>query len=446
MKNRRSFIKKSTLSLAGITFLNSISAKSYRKIIGSNERINIAFQGLGRRIPGLMSGALAYKNIEVSYLCDVMDNQIKKASERYFNLTGKTTKSEKNIHRIFEDKDVDAIIMATPDHWHAYGACKAMESGKHVYLEKPCSHNMNESDLLVDYQKYFKKVVQMGNQQRSSPHTIELMQKIKDGEIGKTYKATAFYHSNRPRVPNQVIASVPQGLNWNLFQGPAVRREYTYNTWDYNWRWYDWDYGTGEAGNNATHELDIARWALGVNYPNKVDVYAGKYHYLDDGWTMYDTMEAKFKFSNGKMITWDGQSRNSFEKSKEGGRGTKIWGSKGSAFVNRSGYQIYNLKDELIFDSLSNQNINRYSSGGNQGNMTERHMKNFFDSIKTGESLRSPINDAVISQSLVHYANISYRANQSLIIDDISTRVKSKKAMKFWSRDYEKGWDIKKIS
>ena len=393
-----------------------------------------------------MSGALAYKNIEVSYLCDVMDNQIKKASERYFNLTGKTTKSEKNIHRIFEDKDVDAIIMATPDHWHAYGACKAMESGKHVYLEKPCSHNMNESDLLVDYQKYFKKVVQMGNQQRSSPHTIELMQKIKDGEIGNTYKSTAFYHSNRPRVPNQVLASVPQGLNWNLFQGPAVRREYTFNTWDYNWRWYDWDYGTGEAGNNATHELDIARWALGVNYPNKVDVYAGKYHYLDDGWTMYDTMEAKFKFSNGKMITWDGQSRNSFEKSKEGGRGTKIWGSKGSAFVNRSGYQIYNLKDELIFDSLSNQNINRYSSGGNQGNMTERHMKNFFDSIKTGESLRSPIDDAVISQSMVHYANISYRANQSLIIDDISTRVKSKKAMKFWSRDYEKGWDIKKIS
>ena len=192
--------------------------------------------------------------------------------------------------------------------------------------------------------------------------------------------------------------------------------------------------------------MDIARWALGVNYPNKVDVYAGKYHYLDDGWTMYDTMEAKFKFRNGKMITWDGQSRNSFEKSKEGGRGTKIWGSKGSAFVNRSGYQIYNLKDELIFDSLSNQNINRYSSGGNQGNMTERHMKNFFDSIKIGESLRSPIDDAVISQSMVQYANISYRANQSLIIDDISTRVKSKKAMKFWSRDYEKGWDIKKLA
>ena len=353
MKNRRNFLKKSALAVTGLTFVNSLSAKSYRKIIGSNERIKIAFQGLGRRIPGLLSGAISQKNIEVTHLCDVMDNQIAKASKRFFDLTGNNVKSEKNIHKIFDDKDVDAVIMATPDHWHAFGACKAMESGKHVYLEKPCSHNMKESELLVSYQKYFDKVVQMGNQQRSSPHTIELMDKINQGALGKTYKATAFYHSNRPRVPNQVLAPVPEGLDWDLFQGPAVRREYTFNTWDYNWRWYGWDYGTGEAGNNATHELDIARWALNVDYPSHVDVYAGKYHFIDDGWTMYDTMEAKFRFNNGKTITWDGQSRNAFEKSKEGGRGTKIWGSKGSAFVNRAGYQLYNLKDELIFDSLS---------------------------------------------------------------------------------------------
>lgn len=445
-KNRRNFIKKTLLSsfaLSSYSFANSLSAKSYRKIIGSNDRIKIAFQGLGRRIPGLLSGAISQQNIEVTYLCDVMDNQIAKASKRFFDLTGNQTKSEKNIHKIFEDKDVDAIIMATPDHWHAYGACKAMESGKHVYLEKPCSHNMKESELLVLYQKYFNKVVQMGNQQRSSPHTIELINKIKEGALGKTYKATAFYHSNRPRVPNQVFVPIPKGLDWNLFQGPAVRREYTFNTWDYNWRWYGWDYGTGEAGNNATHELDIARWALNVDYPNHVDVYAGKYHFVDDGWTMYDTMEAKFKFDNGKTITWDGQSRNAFEKSKEGGRGTKIWGSKGSAIVNRAGYQLYNLKDELIFDSLSIENKNRYSSGGNIGNMTNLHMKNFFESIRFGEKLTSPISDAVISQSLVHYANVSYRSNQSLSIDTNSKKIKNKKVMKFWSRDYEKGWEIK---
>ena len=443
MIKRRKFIQKSALAFTGLTFVNSVSAKSYRNIIGSNDRIKIAFQGLGRRISGLLNGVVAQKNIEVTHLCDVMDKQIMNASKRFYELTGNSVKSEKNIHKIFDDKDVDAIIMATPDHWHAYGACKGMESGKHIYLEKPCSHNMKESELLLSYQKYFKKVVQMGNQQRSSPHTKELIKKIKEGVLGKTYKATAFYHSNRPRVPNQVLASVPKGLNWNLFQGPAVRRNYTYDTWDYNWRWYGWDYGTGEAGNNATHELDIARWALNVDYPIHANVYAGKHHYVDDGWTMYDTMHAIFKFDKGKTIIWDGQSRNAFEKSKEGGRGTKIWGSKGSAFVNRAGYQIYNLKDDLIFDSLSKENINRYSSGGNIGNMTQRHLKNFFECIRSGEDLTSPISDAVISQSLVHYANVSYRSNQSFSIDSKSSRIKNKKAMKFWSRDYEKGWEIK---
>ena len=157
MKNRRKFLKKSALAVTGLTFINSLSAKSYRKIIGSNNRIRIAFQGLGRRIPGLLSNAVSQKNIEVTHLCDVMDHQITKASKRLFDLKGVKVKSEKNIHKIFDDKEVDAVIMATPDHWHAYGACKAMESGKHVYLEKPCSHNMRESELLVSYQKHFTK-------------------------------------------------------------------------------------------------------------------------------------------------------------------------------------------------------------------------------------------------------------------------------------------------
>jgi len=446
MKNRRSFIKKSSVGIGGTLFLSPFyqtSAKSYSKILGSNDRITLAFQGLGRRFPGLLNSTLKMKNVEIKYLCDVMDSQLDKASDRYYKLTKTKTHLEKDIHKIIDDKDVDALIIATPDHWHAYAACKGMEAGKHIYLEKPCSHNLRESELLVNYQNYYKKSVQMGNQQRSSYETAEVIDLLKNGLIGKLNKAEAFYNNNRPRVPNQVKSEVPKGLNWDLFQGPSVRKSYTFDTWDYNWRWYGWDFGTGEAGNNATHELDIARWALNVDYPNHVDVYAGKYHFVDDGWTMYDTMEAKFKFDNGKTITWDGQSRNAFEKSKEGGRGTKIWGSEGSAIVNRAGYQLYNLKDELIFDSLSVENKNRYSSGGNIGNMTNLHMKNFFESIRFGVKLTSPISDAVISQSLVHYANVSYRSHQSLSIDTNSKKIKNKKAMKFWSRDYEKGWEIK---
>jgi predicted dehydrogenase len=443
-KNRRNFIKKavmSSLALSSFSFANSLSAKSYRKIIGSNERINIAFQGLGRRIPGLLNACINTKNVEIMYFCDVMDKQIEKTQNNYFKRTGKKAKVEKDIHKIFEDNDVDAIVMATPDHWHAYGACKAMEYGKNVYLEKPCSHNMFENEILVNYQNYYDKNVQMGNQQRSSVHTIDLISQLRDGLIGETYKAVSYYHNNRPRVPNQKIALVPKGLDWNLFQGPAKRRDYTYNTWDYNWRWYGWLYGTGEAGNNATHELDIARWALGVQFPSSVSVYAGKYHYIDDGWTMYDTMEAKFKFPGGKTITWDGQSRNAFEKDKEGGRGTKIWGSKGSVLVDRRGYKVFDLSGNQIYNSQEDEKYNVI-----ERNMTELHFDNFFNSIRLGEKLNSPIDDAAVSQSMVHYANISYRINKGFEINSNDGKIRDRNAKKIWSREYEKGWEINNVS
>jgi predicted dehydrogenase len=151
----------------------------------------------------------------------------------------------------------------------------AMKGGKHVYLEKPCSHNMYENELVVAVAKKYNKVVQMGNQQRSSGHTQEIVKEIHNGVIGTAYRAVAFYLNKRGEVPVQKKAPVPEGLDWELFQGPAPRRDYTSETWDYNWHWYGWDYGTAETGNNATHELDVARWALGVDLPQRVDVEAG---------------------------------------------------------------------------------------------------------------------------------------------------------------------------
>tara|TARA_B100000780_G_C21116715_1_gene451897 strand:- start:179 stop:1540 length:1362 start_codon:yes stop_codon:yes gene_type:complete len=451
MKNkRRNFLKKTSLVSLGVLTANEslyaspnkLSAKSYSRIIGANERISFAFQGLGRRLPGLLKSSVKLKNVDILYFCDVMQNQMVKANKQFNKLTGLTAKSEVDIHKILEDKNVDAIIMATPDHWHAYGSCKAMESGKHVYLEKPCSHNMEESDLIVNHQKYFNKVVQMGNQQRSSGHTQNIIKKIHQGVIGEAYNAVAFYNNSRGKVPNQLVMDPPKGLNWDLFQGPAPRRNYTHDTWDYNWRWYGWDYGTGEAGNNATHELDIARWALGVDYPSGVKVYAQKNHFLDDGWEMYDNMEAKFTFSKNKSINWNGRSRNAFGKTTDGSRGTVIYGTEGSVFINRQEYILYDLKGNIIENVKSKDNESGVALGGG-GDMTTRHMQNFIDAIKNNVQLNSPIEDAVISQSMVHYANISYRADTSFSIDEKSGKTKNKKANKFWSRTYESGWKIK---
>ena len=445
MKNRRTFIKKSTMGIVGASILSPFhksSAKSYSRIIGSNDRITLAFEGIGRRFPGLLNSSLEMKNIEIKYFCDVMDKQIDKANKRYFNLTKQKTNTEKNIHKIIDDKDVDALIIATPDHWHAYAACKGMEAGKHIYLEKPCSHNLMESALLVNFQKYYKRSVQIGNQQRSSYETLQCIKLLRNGIIGDLVKAEAFYNNNRPRVPNQVISEIPKGFDWALFQGPSKRKAYTYDTWDYNWRWYGWDFGTGEAGNNATHELDIARWALNVHYPEKVDVYSAKNHFLDDGWTMYDTMEAKFEFPNNLKIDWNCHSRNSYYKKMMGGRGTVVYGTNGSAFINRNGYSVYDLNGKEIKNSVSTDKESSTELGGG-GNMTTKHFRNFFKSIRESAELNSPIDDAVISQSMVHYANLAHRSGRSFKIDSKNGNVLDKKIKKkFWSREYEKGWDI----
>ena len=303
MTNRRDFIKKVAAGTAGValgsnTMLTGstmgMSAKSYSSIIGANDRINVAILGLGRRL-GAFYEPISQKqnNIHLSYLCDVMESQRKKGAVGFAKYIDYQPKLENDLRKIIDDPKVDAIINATPDHWHAPSSIMALKAGKHVYVEKPCSHNMHESDLLVAAQKKYDRVVQMGNQQRSSGHTIEIINEIHNGIIGTPYKALTFYTNQRGEVPLQKKTPVREGLDWDLFQGPAPRRDYTSETWDYNWHWYGWDYGTGETGNNATHELDIARWALQVDYPIHADVQAEKRHFLDDGWEMYDTMFAK---------------------------------------------------------------------------------------------------------------------------------------------------------
>ncbi|WP_282117093.1 Gfo/Idh/MocA family protein [Cellulophaga baltica] len=446
--NRRDFIRKTAIGAVGVTLgshsVNAMSAKSYSKIIGSNDRIHVAIQGLGRRYNAYISAMGDKKNnIELSYLCDVMKSQRDKAAANVSKSIGAKPKLENDIRNIINDKNVDAIFMATPDHWHAPGACMAMQAGKHVFLEKPCSHNPEEGELLVAYQKKYNKVVQMGNQQRSSLQSQEIIKDIHNGVIGDAYKAIAFYTSKRGAVPHQVKATPPAGLDWDLFQGPAPRRAYTDNTWDYNWHWYGWDYGTAEMGNNATHELDIARWALDVEYPEHVAVNAGKFQYKDDGWEMYDTMEATFNFADKKTIQWDGRSRNGYDK-YGAGRGTIVYGSEGSAKIDRDGYRLYNLKGELIRENVV-PGIEDGNALGGGGQLSAAHTVNFFDAIRGKAELTSPIDQGAISQMLTHYANIAYRIDDSFEVDETTGRIFNREAMKLWSRTYEPGWEIKSV-
>lgn len=442
--NRRGFIKTAAAGTAGILTANSLmgmSAGSYRNIMGANDRLGVAIIGLGRRL-GAYYEPVSKKesNVELLYLCDVMKSQREKAAANWKKHIDYSPKLENDLRKVIEDPKVDVIFNATPDHWHTPGAILAMKGGKHVYLEKPCSHNLHENKLVVEAARKYGKIVQMGNQQRSSAHTIDIISQIHHGAIGVPYRAVAFYINKRGEVPLQQKVNAPDGLDWELFQGPAPRRDYTSETWDYNWHWYGWTYGTAETGNNATHELDVARWALQVDLPSRVDVEAGKRHFFNDGWEMYDTMDATFRFAGDKIIKWDGRSRSGHDTYGLGDRGTIIFGSEGTVFVDRGKYILYDRAGKIIRESKSTSNEAGTALGGG-GDTTTTHVINFFETIRGKAKLNAPIEDASISQAMVHYSNIAYRIGNGFAIDPLTGNIKDKKGMKLWKRTYEPGWE-----
>ena len=443
-KNRREFLKKTTLATVGISSMGAIgfSAKSYGKIIGANERLNVAIAGLGRRLGAFYEPiARPGSNVNLHTLCDVMLSQRERALENFSKHIDYKPLLENSILKVIENKEIDVLINATPDHWHAPGTWMAVAAGKHVYVEKPCSHNPREGELLVEFKNKYKKVIQMGNQQRSSFHTIEIINDIHNGVIGKPFRAVAFYSNGRGPVVNQLEQAPPPGLDWELFQGPAPRRKYTHDTWDYNWHWYGWDYGTAETGNNATHELDVARWALQVEFPEHVNVDAGKYHFLDDGWTMYDTMYATFRFGGDKTIVWDGKSRNSYN-TYGADRGTIIYGTEGTVFVNRGLYRLFDRGGKLIREVKSRGEEGSTNLGGGGDNTTD-HVVNFFEAIRGKQKQNSTIEEGAVSTLLCHLANISYRIGENFDCDPSNGHIKNSKGMALWTREYEKGWEPK---
>ena len=441
--NRRDFIRTSALGVAGITLSGmGLSAASYNRIIGANDRINLALIGLGRRMGGFRSPiAMKSANVHLLYLCDVKESQRVRAASFYSDHLDYQPKLENDLRKIMEDPQVDAIINAMPDHWHAPGAIMGVQSGKHVFVEKPGSHNPKENEFLVKAAGKYGKLIQLGNQQRSAPESIEIIKSIHEGEIGTPYEAVTFYANARGEVPNQTPANPPEGLDWELFQGPSPRRAYTHDTWDYNWHWYGWDFGTAEIGNNGIHELDIARWAMQVDYPEKVSVIADKRHFPDDGWTMYDTMRATFKYPGNKTIVWDSKSRNGYRTFGHG-RGTIVYGTEGSVFVDRDGYRLYDRNGRVVRENYLQGREGGVALGGG-GDMTTIHVLNFFNAIRGKEELNSPIVEMVKSIQLCHLANISYRIKKDLKVNPENGTTDDADARRLWSREYEPGWEPK---
>lgn len=435
LTNRRNFLKKTAIAATGLAF----SAKSYARIMGANDRVNIAVAGLNSRGNAHLSAARTFaKEINIVGLCDVDNRVFAKVKKNYADLVPASTPTFADIRKLLEDKSVDAVSIATPDHWHTPMAIMAMNAGKHVYLEKPCSHNPQEGEMLIAVKNKTGKVIQIGNQQRSAPTSIELIKKLREGIIGEVYYAKAFYEANRGGIGKGISADIPEWLDWELWQGPAPRVDYKDNLVHYNWHWF-WHWGTGEISNNGLHEMDICRWALDVSLPTQVSSAGGRFAFSDD-WEFYDTQLTTFNFAGGKMLNWEGRSCNGSSVFKHGaGRGSYIHGTKGTAYVDREGYQIFNLQNKLIDKAAESSGKSSVDTLGISG-LDNFHYRNFLDGIQRGATLNSPVEEAHKSTLLCHLGNMSQHLGRTLTIDDKTGKPKDKAAMKMWSRTYEKGW------
>jgi predicted dehydrogenase len=435
MATRREFLD--ALAVGAATLAVGTTARSYSQILGSNDRLNFAVIGLNGRAYAHLSALKANRSAaRISHVCDVDDNILRKFADRVQQEMGESAATDKDFRRILEQKDVDAITIATPDHWHAPMAIAALQSGKHVYVEKPCSHNPAEGEMLVRAQQKYRKLVQMGTQQRSSRHTIEIVEKIHAGIIGRPYFAKAWYSNVRKSIGTGKDAPVPAQLDWDLWQGPAPRRPYRGNVQPYNWHWFR-IYGTGETLNNGTHEVDVCRWALGVDYPERISSLGGRYQFKDD-WQFYDTLVTSFVYGD-KMISWEGKSCQGM-KYYGRDRGSTIMGTIGTVLLDRDGYEIYDLEGKKTSEFRAGGTTSSSDLVG-RDSMTAAHFANFIAGIRNGEKLNAPISVGNISVTILQISNIAWEVNRELQLDTKDGRIQGDpEAMKMWGREYENGW------
>lgn len=414
------------------------TAKSYAQILGANDRLNFAVIGLHSRAYAHLSALQANKDAaHISHVCDVDSTILQKFAGNVQKNLGYSPATDKDFRKVLASKDVDAITIAAPDHWHAPMAIAGLQAGKHVYVEKPCSHNPAEGALLVEAQRKYGKLVQMGTQQRSSRHTIDIVNKIHDGLIGRAYFAKAWYSNTRKSIGVGKEVPVPATLDWDLWQGPVPRRPYKDNLHPYNWHWFK-IYGTGETLNNGTHEVDVCRWALGVDLPNRVTASGGRYHFKDD-WQFYDTLVTSFEYDD-KMLTWEGKCCQGM-KYYGRDRGSTIMGTTGTVLVDRDGYEVYDL---------SGKKTDEYKTGGatssgdltGRDSMTDDHFANFIAGIRTGQKLNAPVAVGNVAVTMLQLSNIAWEVNHELKLDPANGHIlNDPQAMKLWTRDYEKGWE-----
>lgn len=400
-----------TLSLAAPALAGSAS-----------ERVVVGVMGMSRG-KSLAETFAATPNVHVKYVCDA---DSRRAEAAKFALQQKNVACEAitDFRKILDDREIDALVCAAPNHWHAPATILACNAGKHVYVEKPCSHNAQEGEWMVQSARKHGRLVQMGTQRRSGTKVREAIQRIHEGEIGRAYAARCWYFNRRGSIGAGKAVDPPKELDYELWQGPAPRLPYMSNRVHYNWHWF-WHYGNGELGNNGVHALDLCRWGLQTEFPNRVCSTGGRYHFSDDQETP-DTHTVGFEFEDRKSIVWSGHSCN-----RMGDGFVAFYGDKGALTIDGGGgYQLFDINGKV-----------KDQHPGSQGQ--PEHIANFVAAIRDegATPLNAEIETGHRTTLLCHLGNISHRTGRALVCNTTNGHIQNDpEAAKLWERDYAPGW------
>jgi predicted dehydrogenase len=408
-------------------FLGALLASPIAHVMGANERINVAIIGVGGRGRDHIDYLSHQPGVRIVTVCDVNRAAQDAAAARVERLQGLRPTTCTDMRRVLENKEVDVVSTAAPNHWHALTTVWACQAGKDVYVEKPASHNLFEGRRMIEAASRYGRIVQVGTQSRSTTHKRRAIQLLHDGVIGKVYLAKALCSKRRKSIGHTPDAPAPQGLDWDLFRGPAPMCPYSVNRFQYNWHWF-WDTGNGDIGNQGAHELDLARWGLNRSgLPTSVVSTGGKFAYTDDQETP-NTQTAIFDYGDAQIIA---EVRGLPPNPEETMRiGNLFYGTEGCLALDGSGFRVYrNEKNEQVMNEKRVE-TNDFD--------TAPHFANFLEAVRTRnpKQLHADIETGVTSAALSHLANISYRLGRTLRFDPERWEFADADANRMLTREY----------
>jgi predicted dehydrogenase len=412
----------------------SLGAVAARVRLGAAEQVNIGIIGVGGRGRSLIRVMSTVPGVNVKYLCDADQASLEKAHAVVQKLGLPATKDTNDIRRLLDDKELDAVVIATPDHWHAPATILACDAGKDVYVEKPASHNIREGRLMIDAARRNNRIVQVGTQARSRPSTLKAIEFVKSGKIGRVLMGKAWNTQLRQNIGHKEDGPVPPGVDYETWLGPAPWIPFNENRFHYNWHWH-WHFGTGDAGNDGVHQMDICRWALGESYPIKVSG-SGRKIFFDDDQQTPDTMNVTFDYE-GKSMIWEMRIWNPY--GMDGiDNGVAVYGTEGvvhiGAFEGKWGFKVFDRDGKLVGQP----------SEGEPGQ--DPHAQNFLESVRSRKLPSADIMEGHLSALHAHLANIVARTGTNLRFDPGSeTVIGDSEANLYVSRRYRTHWGTPKL-